>query len=357
MYSLGIDARMVNSSGIGRYLRGILSQIDFHNYILFLNKEVKYSDFLSKSDIEQYSVEIKSGIYSIQEQFEIAYKIPKQTNVFWSPHYNIPALWGGHIISTVHDVAHLALTDIFGSMTKQAYAKLMFQMVAKRTSKIICVSEFTKKELQKHTGVNEDKIEVIYNGLDPIWEKVKKEIMPNDKPYLLYVGNIKPHKNLKTLIKAYSKINDKIPHDLVLVGEREGFITGDDEVAQLVHKSEGRIKFTGFVDEDTLKQYYAHAETFIFPSFYEGFGYPPLEAMACGAPVIASNAASIPEVCGDAAEYFNPSSIDELISQMEKVLFAEELKKEMIAKGRLQVKKFSLAETAKKTQNLLKEFA
>ena len=151
--------------------------------------------------------------------------------------------------------------------------------------------------------------------------KIPDSELVNSRPFLLYVGNIKPHKNLNRLIDAFSKLLNKIPHDLIIVGKMTGFITPDNKVINRSKKLSDRIIFKGKVSNKILKQYFSQADIFIFPSIYEGFGLPPLEAMAAGVPVVASKAASIPEVCGDAVFYFdayNTDDIAEKILQMAK---------------------------------------
>lgn len=357
MTKLSIDYRLHSNSGIGRYLRTIISKItkdDFDEIDLFFNLK----NGLDHESIKEGSfneVNTNSSIYSLREQLELPKVISPNTDLLWVPHYNIPVLFKGKMLVTIHDVAHLALPELFRGLHKKIYAKALFFAIEHRADHIICVSEFTKQELIKYTGVSSNKISVIHNGIEDSWYQVKKEKNPESVPYLLYVGNVKPHKNLKTFVQAFLKIKDKIPHNLVLVGKKEGFITGDNEISELVNRSPARIKFTGFIADSILKQYYLHADLFVFPSIYEGFGYPPLEAMACGTPVLASNAASIPEVCGEAAEYFSPYNVEELASKIVNILNKEEYRERLKKKGIKQSMKFRADNTARKTLDLIKK--
>jgi glycosyltransferase involved in cell wall biosynthesis len=217
------------------------------------------------------------------------------------------------------------------------------------------VSKFTKNEYIKYFGHenNYKKIIPIHNGIEK--KNILNDNNPLNKPYLLTVGNVKPNKNLSRLVDAFNKIMDKIPNELVLVGKKSGFISGDEEVLKKVNSFGQRIRMTGFVDDNELQNYYQHAEAFIFPSIYEGFGFPPLEAMATGTPVIASNAASIPEVCGDAALYFNPYDINDMANKIFQMVKNNDMKKEYINKGINQVKKYSWEKTAKKTCDVIME--
>lgn len=355
---ISIDFRLAKNSGIGRYINSISSKLK-NKLDTEINILTSGTLKISSSEEKWFSrnIKIRSSYYSIAEQIEIPIKgLFNEFGTIWTPHYNFPVLYNGPKIVTVHDVAHLSLRDLFKSPSKQAYSKFMFRMLKDRADKVICVSNFTKQELIKYTSIDENKIEVVHNGLAEDWQQVIKEQDPHGHPFLLYVGNVKPHKNLKTLIQAFLKIKDKITHDLVLVGQKEGFLTKDKDVDKLVEQAPERIKFTGFISDDDLKQYYSFADLFAFPSLYEGFGYPPLEAMACGTPVLASNKASIPEVCGDAAIYFDPLNTEELSENLITVINNEGLKTDLINKGKQQSKKFTVEDCAQKTANVLKEF-
>lgn len=230
----------------------------------------------------------------------------------WSPHYNIPIFYKGKLIVTVHDVFHLAMPQFVKGIHKRLYARFMFNMVKYKANKIICVSNFTASELEKYVSIDKNKVEVVYNGIDKEWFNVNLEKPVYDKPYLLYVGNVKPHKNLINLVKAFELIKDKIPHDLIIVGKKEGFITGDKNIFKLTEKMSDRIIFTGYIDDNLLKQYYKQADLFIFPSLYEGFGLPPLESLATGTRVICSDILVLKEICKNMVDYFEPLDIDSI---------------------------------------------
>ena len=180
---------------------------------------------------------------------------------------------------------------------------------------------------------------------------------PHKNPYFLYVGNIKPHKNLGTLIRAFNSLVEDFPYDLVLVGKREGFITGDSATILRAGEQSGRVHFTDHVDDGVLKQYMAHAEALVFPSLYEGFGLPPLEAMAAGCPVIASSAASIPEICGDAALYCDPHSSEDIAGKIRLLAGDVTLRNELRRKGVKHAKQFTwdscIIETCRVVDGLL----
>lgn len=315
MKNITVDARMINFSGIGTVIKNILKRIivlksEWNFFILGDLSELKRYDFLKKDNVKLISCE--APIYSVKEQVELIKKIPKETDVMWSPHYNIPIFYKGKLIVTVHDVFHLAMPQFVKGFHKRLYARFMFYELKHKADKIVCVSNFTSNELKKYVGLNKNKIEVIYNGIDKDWFNIKIEKSVHDKPYLLYVGNVKPHKNLINLVKAFDLIKDKIPHTLVIVGKKEGFITGDNNIFKLTEKMSDRVIFTGYIDDNLLKQYYKQADLLIFPSLYEGFGLPPLEALAAGTNVICSNILVLKEICRDMVRYFDPLDINSI---------------------------------------------
>ena len=317
---IGVDVRMLKSSGIGKVIENLLirmipmnPQWDF--YLLGKRSDINEMPFINIDNV--HIIECDCPIYSIKEQIVLPFKIPFGLDCFWSPHYNVPVFYAGKLLVTIHDLAHLALKDINRSILKRIYANIMFRVAAYKAKKIICVSEFTKSELLKYIpGVDKNKISVIYNGVDEKWMNIKKEKSPHSKPYFVYVGNIKPHKNLHRLIDAYKMVADDIKQDLILIGRKEGFITGDNNIAEAIKGYEKRIFFTGYVSDAMLMQYVANADVLVFPSLYEGFGLPPLEAMAAGIPLIVSNVASMPEVCRNYANYINPYKIDDIADKL-----------------------------------------
>lgn len=348
--------RMIKASGIGRAIEGILK------HIISKNENWQFILFGKKKELEEYEfagrentriIECISSIYSYSEQIELYRKIPRDIDVFWSPHYNIPLFYKGKLIVTVHDLFHLAMLNGMKSLHKRIYAKLFFHFLSRRAEKIICVSEFTADELQKYTKVKSEKISVIHRGVEKRWFHIKRQKNPRPQRYILYVGNIKPHKNLLRLLKAFQSVKKKIPHDLVLVGKKDGFITGDAQVTQMAMNDE-RIVFTGYISDEILEQYYMHADLLVFPSLYEGFGLPPLEAMACRCPVIASNVASIPEICKRNVIYCNPYSINDIA---EKILFVlmNGIEKEGIEENRKMAMQFTLEKEVGMYEGVIKK--
>jgi glycosyltransferase involved in cell wall biosynthesis len=283
----------------------------------------------------------------------LAISIPRDADLIWSPHYNISLLNRSPLMVTVHDVFHLAMPQYVPRIHRRLYAKAMFSVLKTKARIVLCDSEFTKRELTRLTGIDSRKIRVIHLGVDQDWFGEEKADRPHPRPYVLSVGNVKPHKNLTALMSAMRRIVDKIPQDLVIVGKREGFITMDEEVAGHAELLGDRVTFTGRIEETLLKQYYIHADCLVFPSLYEGFGLPPVEAMACGCPALVSNAASLPEVCGDAALYFDPHSPDDLAAKLVMLIEDSALRDSLHSKGLARAKGFTWENTARDTLSAL----
>ena len=344
-----VDARMIHSSGIGKVIENILKRLipakqEWNFSLIGCVKDLTQFSFSTLPNVEL--IDCESEIYTIGEQFDVVKKIPKNTDLLWVPHYNIPVFYSGKMIVTIHDVFHLAHPDSF---IKKMYAKIMFNSAVEKATTIICVSQFTATELQKYTNADTNKINVIYNGIDESWFNIpKKDFLGNN--YFIYVGNIKPHKNLERLLQAFRLIKDKVPQKLILVGKKEGFLTGMNNITELIKGMEDRVTFTGYVSDAELQQYVVHADAMIFPSLYEGFGLPPLEAMACGCPAVVSTAASLPEICKDAAIYCDPYDIQDIADKMIASLHSQN-----IEAGKKLAKSYSWDVAAKKIITVFKE--
>lgn len=365
MATLVIDARMLRASGIGTYLYNLIPYLtkSFDVSLLGNAQEITDSQILSACKV----INATSKIYTLKEQIEFCRVIPA-CDLFWSPHYNVPLLPipAKKRIVTIHDTYHLAYQHKL-SLSQKIYANILMRSAARASDKIITVSDFSKKELQKYLRLPNENIDVIHNGLDTeVYNQVDKNIaraslhqhipgFPEGK-FILFVGNVKPHKNLSTLVKAFSRLvsNSNEEYSLVIVGKKDGFITDDKAFFQMLKSNsmlDNQLFFTGHVSEEHLQFLYNSAFLFVFPSHYEGFGLPPLEAMACGCPVIASNVASIPEVCGDAAVYFSPTNDFALEEQMRRALTDLDLRERMKANGFRQIKKYSWQRAAAQHQH------
>jgi len=350
---LCVDARMYNHSGIGKYLQMLLPYI-CNAYDTTLLGDIEVLTSLSSA---AHIIPFHSPIYSISEQRKYN-KIITAADLFWSPHYNVP-LMGIKCkkrVATLHDVYHLAFYKEL-SRKQKIYARLVINAAVKLSNEVITVSAFSKSEIIKYTSCKPDKIQVVHNGVNQLASDMgnKKNHTKYNLPanYILFVGNVKPHKNLKVLLKAYLLLNDELKrqYKVVIVGKRDGFLTGDEELTRWINTQpeiQANIVFTGYVANEDMDAVYRDASLFVFPSVYEGFGLPPLEAMLNNCPVIASATSSLPEVCGDAALYFNPQSSQELYMKMTEVLTQKKISDALITKGQQQIKHFTWDECAAK---------
>jgi glycosyltransferase involved in cell wall biosynthesis len=346
---------MFLSSGIGVYLQNIvprLSQFIPEDRITLLGTPALV-DRLAACMPRARVQTLGSRIYTLHEQWDLMKVGLQGTALWWSPHFNIPLGYRGPLVVTIHDLFHLASAEMRHQLIKRAYAKLMFGAVRRRAHKVICVSRFTAQEFQRLVGAKPSQLEVIHNGIDDSWLEPISEARPQENQYFLFVGNVKPNKNVQGLIRAFAQIVERVPHDLVIVGQRSGFITSDRDAESLGKSVGPRVRFTGFVELEELRRWYRHAAALVFPSFYEGFGFPPLEAMAVRCPVIASDAASLPEVCGDAALYCDPSDAGTIAQAMLRIAADPDLRERLTGAGLRRVTEYPWAKSAAQTAGVL----
>ena len=233
-HRIAVDARMVHNSGIGTVLRNLLQRWlllagDTQFYLLGNPELLGAYGWAGRENVSL--VDCRVPIYSVQEQLVVPRCVPADAELLWVPHYNIPVLYGGRLLVTVHDVFHLDRPEFVPGLHRRLYAKMMFRAVAERASHVVCVSEFTRKRfLHFEPGFPENETSVIPNGVDDFWQQPGRENgRIYQRPYLLFVGNVKPNKNLGRLLSAFDMVRHELPHDLVIVGRREGFITADGE--------------------------------------------------------------------------------------------------------------------------------
>jgi glycosyltransferase involved in cell wall biosynthesis len=237
----------------------------------------------------------------------------------------------------------------------KAYQIVISQAV-KKASRIIAVSEYTKKEIVNYFKIDPSKIEVTYEACSDfkrtsakIDQKAFFQKIGIRLRYLLYVGNAYPHKNLELLLRAFKDlILEKSDLQLVLVGKMDYFFERLKNLANTL-KLEEKVIFPGYVSDEELKALYQNAKLYVFPSKIEGFGLPPLEAMAQGLPVVSSSSSSLPEILGKAAYYFNPDKKEEISMAIKKVLADDKLREEMKKSGYDQVKKYNWEKLAHQT--------
>ena len=261
-------------------------------------------------------------------------------------------------ILTIHDLLSLRFNNI--SLHQRLYYKFLLPYLVSKAKFIIAISETTKNDIIQFLKCPEDKIHVIHNGYDesiyyPIDDKpqlIAKEY--GFENYFLAVGPTYPHKNFEKLITAYNKLSplEKIQNPLLIAGGKNPYLKYLKELVTSLRLTE-HVHFLGYVPSNLMPSLYREAYALIFPSLYEGFGMPPLEAMACGCPVITSSTSSMPEVCGNAVLYINPAKEDTITTALRKLTNDSQLYEELKTKGLIQARKFSWNKTAQTLKTLL----
>lgn len=275
--------------------------------------------------------------------------------LYTTSHY---AVWATNVqqILTIHDLAPMKFPD--RHRLQSFYFQYILPLAIKRCVKIITVSKSSKDDIVQYFRVSPYNVSVVNNAYDSNVFKTgsaRPTSLPDDvNTYLLVIGAAYPHKNLARLVEAVAKLSPEISHQLVIVGGREEYkkvLRQKMHTLNLNHK----IKFIDYAPFEELPRLYAHAAAFIFPSLYEGFGIPLVEAMACGCPVISSNVSSLPEIGGDAVYYIDPYSVDSIAKGITRLVNDEPLRQELIQKGLERVKVFSWEKSAREIYQILKE--
>jgi glycosyltransferase involved in cell wall biosynthesis len=317
-------------------------------FVLFGDPE-KLKSFLALPNVK--IIEWKAPIYSLMEQF---FPYSKEIDLLHVPHFNIPLMYTGKLIVTVHDLIYLFFPRSVPSPVAKQYASFMIGTSLKKARKVITVSENTKKDLMIVFGNrHKDKIRVTYEApgkmFVPLADKAKIADVACryrlSERIILYVGSVKPHKNVANLIKMFALLRGwGLPHQLVLCGRWD-----KKEDALRERLSDRYIRYLGEIPLEDLVAIYSMADVLVHLSLYEGFGLTVLEAMQCGAPVVVSDRASLPEVAGKAAFVVPPENVEHIADTVYNVLINQQLRSGMIEAGFEHVKQFSWEETAKKT--------
>ncbi|MCX7973362.1 MAG: glycosyltransferase family 4 protein [Candidatus Aminicenantes bacterium] len=325
-----LDARKIEDYGIGVYIQQVFSRLIEEN---FDDIRVIHLDGKKKLPIHpKKEILARAENYNPWEHIEIPWICRHFKNYYYfSPHYVFPLFIQQKLIVTVHDLIHFLFPQFFGPKLKIEGARFFLKQIRQRAVIIFAVSKQTAADLNNLFKIPLEKIKVIYNGLSEEFFNQPPRPSPLPFPYILYVGNWKPHKNLKTLLRAFAQLSRKYDNlKLVMVGvERSSSIMKEVKILGL----ENKCFMPGFLSSEDIIHYLDGALFFVFPSLYEGFGLPPLEAMARGRAVLSSPGGSLKEILGEAAIYFDPTSIEELVAKME-LLLDEQTRQVYEKKGR-----------------------
>lgn len=361
---VAIDIRRINEFGVGTYTRNIiraLAQLDKDHEYFLLGPAEKVGEigklpgnFKAVSILPADTLRGEMQCRTIVKRLRC--DLTHIPHLFWFPR-RLPCPY----VLTAHDLLDHMYRARSGSGMKRFLHFNLTRRVLRNAARIFAVSKFTKSEIEKLFGIDSGKIEVVYNAIDHRFltghatdadRQFLAERYQVTYPFLLYAGRISPQKNLVRIIEAFSALKaDLMKQDLypdlklIIIGDE---LSKHPDLRRTVVRGgvQNDVRFMGFVPIDVLRIFYDLAKVFVFPSLYEGFGLPPLEAMAHGTPVLTSNTSSIPEVVGNAAVIVNPENVFEIMRALERVLLDQNLREKMRQRGYEQVKKFSWATSA-----------
>lgn len=377
---IGIDARFYGpfAKGLGRYTQEIVDNIlkidTENNYVIFLGKH-NFDELIIDKDnkrVKKVLVDIKW--YSWKEQLLFPFYIWKEKlDLIHFTHFNVPIFCPVKFIVTIHDLILTKFKTVRATTKhpliyslKDFFYRVVIKSALKKSKKILTVSNFTKDDIVQQFKINPKKIQVIYEGVSNLSKgrdslfvaKLNKEEVLSDYkisfPYFLYVGNAYPHKNLEFLVESFLKWNSKDnKFRLVMVGKEDFFYKRTKEYAfNLINKNNynNSIIFTGYVPDDKLEIIYQRAMIYIFPSLYEGFGLPPLEALFNSCPVLSSREASMPEIIQNGALYFDPYDYEDFYNKLNLLVDNEKLRQNIIEQGKEVLKRYNWWECAYQTR-------
>lgn len=312
---IAIDCRMYLMSGIGTYIREILPYLlKTENKFLLIGTERDLIKYKNYDNVEIIECNIK--IFTLKEMFLFPVDKINLCDIYYTPFYNIPLRINIPIYSTIHDVIYLdmpELTSKIGFFIRKFFLKRSYNL----SKKIFTVSKFSKNRIENHFG-KKKKVIVTYNGVSKYILDDERKIY-NKKNYIIYVGNIKKHKGLKILLMAYLEARKLgLNKDLVIVGNQKNFRSKDEKIIKILENlNNSNIRFTGYVDNTKLKELIGEASVLVQPSLYEGFGIPPLEALALKTRAIVSDIDVFKEIYKDMeVEYFQSNNIESLKNKL-----------------------------------------
>jgi len=370
-----IDARHIRDFGIGTHIRSLvhaLGAIDTENRYTLVSGPAEVRT-LAGLPVNFRSAIYKRGDHDFLDHLAFPlYLRGLRPDLVHIPLNRVPLLMIRPYVVTIHDMANLFYEEPTGS--RMRLRRFRFRRGLVRANRVIAVSEATKRDVERFMGVPSSRIRRVYNAPDPAFyadrspagSEAHHRILERyqiNYPFLLYAGPIRRHKNLPRLVDAFAVVRSQLADHplykdlrLVIIGDT---ISQYPEVRHAVIKSrvEQVVRFLGFVTFETLRCFYVSAAAFVFPSQHEGFGLPPLEAMACGTPVVTSNVSSLPEVVDDAAVLVKPDNVFDIARGIREVLVDESLRAELIRRGYARAAQFSWERTARQVLEIYREAA
>jgi glycosyltransferase involved in cell wall biosynthesis len=350
---IAIDVRKWRDYGIGTYVRNLvrhLAQFDRETtYFLFCER----GDEHVLRDLAENFVPVvdDSRGYGLREHVSLPWRARRLgVDLFHAPHYVLPLLTRGPAVVTIHDCIHLLFPEYLPNRLALHYARALMGHALRRSARVFTVSEASRRDILRfYPRTPPEHVVVVPNAVDAALLVEPDDAQRARVRERYQVGNVKPHKNLDRLVRAFARLRRRPGLDdvkLLLIGQDENRYAGLRRTVEELGVRHD-VRFFGFVPDATLATLYRLASVFAFPSLYEGFGLPPLEAMACGTPVLTSRASSLPEVVGDAAVLVDPQSVDEIADGLARVLESETLRAELTARGRARARHFSWERSAR----------
>lgn len=363
-HTIAIDARKIRDFGIGTYVRNLIRQLTEldrkNNYLLLTGPAGR--EVLDDLPENFALVSQRSPVYSIRELFSISWDLfRRRVDLYHATHYVVPVLMPCRTVVTIHDIIHLLYPEFLPNRLAFYYAHHMIRRSLQRGERIITVSHNTRSDLMHYFGIGGQKIDVVYNGIDdvfrqPLEDEDLRRWMRNlelDRPYFLFVGNPKPHKNLDNVVKAYARALElaEFPHALVCVGDRSGV---DSKVRQRAEQLgiADRVMLLGHVAQEALPAIYQGATLFLYPTLYEGFGLPVVEAMASNVPVLTSNTSALKEIASGYAELVNPLDVDRMAQAIVHCVGDADHRQNLRHKGLRRSQEFSWRKAAEQTLDI-----
>lgn len=369
---IAIDGRFASGqrTGVGRYTLGLISSlaklIGKNQLTLFFNDDFEEIENKNVNFLKTSIIPESHPLNELWENLVLPmYLRRKKIEIFHSPAFFLPVFkLRTKKIVTIPDLAVFKYPDAFPCKFSK-YLQFMIKQSVKRADRIIAVSNFVKDEIINLLRVKEEKISVIYLGIDPPFippsereaERIDnfREARGLSRGFILYAGTIEPRKNIINLIRAFSILKQEgFKHKLVL-GGKKGWLYEDIFKESENSRFKEDIIFTEYIPDEELRLYYSSCDTFVYPSIYEGFGLPPLEAMSCAAPVVVSDIPVFREVLGDAPIFVDAYRPESIAEGIDKILMDTKLREEMILKGKERAKSFTWGKTAKDTLKLYEE--
>jgi glycosyltransferase involved in cell wall biosynthesis len=346
---LNISAASGTFTGVGNYafqLARTIASVAPEDEWIFFGANAYLAPLLNRENARPLAAQRTGLARILWEQTGLLLEARREKiDLLHGADFSRPVAYGGRAVNTIHDLSPFA-DGHYIPPARRAYIRALMSHAARRSSAIITVSEFSRRQIIERFSVDEAKVFAIAHG---VAQGNGAAPLKADPPYLFFVGNLEHRKNLVRLVKAFRLLRERrrIPHRLVLAG-KPGH--GWEDIQAAIEKGgiQPCVDVPGYMSDAGLARLYHSADLFVFPSVYEGFGFPVLEAMACGTPVACSNTTSLPEVGGDAAVYFDPYNVEDMADAIQRVIDSPSLQAELREKGLRQSAKFTWEECARK---------